>query len=239
MDVLSRKSSSFARGMRSRAPRHLIARRATRRRCQSNCNYFRKNVARPIASFDSARVVRPASDCRAWALAAVSAARVRSKIGRRSCSGALARRGGFLLAWRLTLSSASNPNRIPQRKLKIYATRSPLSVPLRIRFGIVGCDVLRNTSKDWAVVDGIAAMAENVGALRDVFWAPWHSRHVASANCFPAAGSPTCWPKAMPMFTKRSGALHADERTGIIGASFGANVFTGYPQPPVDAPAIT
>jgi hypothetical protein len=78
------------------------------------------------------------------------------------------------------------------------------------------------------VVDGIAAMAENVGALRDVFWAPWHSRHVPSANCFPAAGSPTCWPKAMPMFAKRSGALHADERTGIIGASFGANVFTGY-----------
>ena len=26
---------------------------------------------------------------------------------------------------------------------------------LRIRFGMVGCDVLRNTSKDFAVVDGI------------------------------------------------------------------------------------
>ena len=40
---------------------------------------------------------------------------------------------------------------------------------LRIRFGMVGCDVLRNTSKDWTVVDGIAAMAENAGALCDVF----------------------------------------------------------------------
>ena len=39
---------------------------------------------------------------------------------------------------------------------------------------MVGCDVLRNTSKDFAVVDGIAAMAENVGAFRDVVWAPWH-----------------------------------------------------------------
>ena len=28
---------------------------------------------------------------------------------------------------------------------------------------MVGCDVLRNTSKDWTVVDGIAAMAENAG----------------------------------------------------------------------------
>ena len=34
---------------------------------------------------------------------------------------------------------------------------------------MVGCDVLRNTSKDRAVVDGIAAMAENAGALCDVF----------------------------------------------------------------------
>ena len=74
----------------------------------------------------------------------------------------------FFLAARLALSSASKPNMTPQRKLKIYAIRSPLSVPLRIRFGIVGCDVLRNTSKDWAVVDGIAAMAENEGALGDV-----------------------------------------------------------------------
>ena len=113
-----------------------------------------------------------------------------------------------------------------QRKLKIYAIRSPLSVSLRIRFGMVGCDVLRNTSKDWAVVDGIAAMAENAGALRDVFWAPWHLRHVASANCFPAAGSPTCWPNAMAMLDRRSGALHADERTHTIGAPFGANLLT-------------
>ena len=81
----------------------------------------------------------------------------------------------FLLAGRLTPSSASNPNTTPQRKLKIYAITSPLSASLRIRFGIVGCDVLRNTSKDWAVVDGIAAMAENAGALCDVFWAPWHA----------------------------------------------------------------
>ena len=43
---------------------------------------------------------------------------------------------------------------------------------LNIRFGMVGWDVLRNTSKDLAVVDGIAAMAENAGALCDVFWAP-------------------------------------------------------------------
>src|SRR5271165_1896196 len=85
---------------------------------------------------------------------------------------------GFLHAGRLTPSSASNPNTTPQRKLKIYAIRSPLSVPLRIRFGIVGCDVLRNMSKDWAVVDGIAAMAENAGAFCDAFWAPWHSRHL-------------------------------------------------------------
>ena len=124
----------------------------------------------------------------------------------------------FLLAGRLTPSSESNPNTTPQRKLKIYAIKSPLSVPLRIRFGIVGCDVLRNTSKDWAVVDGIAAMAENAGALRDESWAPWHSRQVPSANCFPAAGLPTCWPKAMAMLARRSGALHADERTGIICA---------------------
>ena len=78
----------------------------------------------------------------------------------------------FLLAERLTLSSPPNPNTTPQRKLKIYAIRSPLSVPLRIRFGMVGCDVLRNTSKDWAVVDDIAAMTENAGALRDVFLRP-------------------------------------------------------------------
>src|SRR5271166_5883297 len=104
---------------------------------------------------------------------------------------------------------------------------------------MVGCDVLRNTSKDWAVVDGIAAMAENAGALSDVFWAPWHSRHLPSANCFPAAGSPTSWPKAIVIFARRSGALHADERTGIIGAPFGASVFTGYHRPPVDAPAFT
>src|SRR5208283_2643472 len=129
---------------------------------------------------------------------------------------------GFLHAGRLTPSSASNPNTTPQRKLKIYAIRSPLSVPLSIRFGMVGCDVLRNTSKDWAVVDGIAAMAENAGALCDVFPAPWHPRHVASANCFPAVGSPTCWPKAMAMLARRSAALHADERTGIIGAPFDA-----------------
>jgi hypothetical protein len=51
-------------------------------------------------------------------------------------------------------------------------------VPLSIRFGMVGCDVLRNTSKDWAVVDGIAAMAENAGALCDRLWGPWHPRHV-------------------------------------------------------------
>ncbi len=43
---------------------------------------------------------------------------------------------------------------------------------LNIRFGMVGWDVLRNTSKDLAVVDGIAATAENAGALCDVFWAP-------------------------------------------------------------------
>ena len=30
---------------------------------------------------------------------------------------------------------------------------------------MVGCDVLRNTSKDRAVVDGIAEMAENAGAF--------------------------------------------------------------------------
>jgi len=42
-------------------------------------------------------------------------------------------------------------------------------VSLSIRFGMVGCDVLRNTSKDRAVVDGIAAMAENAGALCDMF----------------------------------------------------------------------
>ena len=40
---------------------------------------------------------------------------------------------------------------------------------LRIRFGMVECEVLRNTSKDWTVVDGIAAMAENAGASYDVF----------------------------------------------------------------------
>ena len=56
----------------------------------------------------------------------------------------------------------------PQRKLIIYAIRLALSVLLSIKFGIVGCDVLRNTSKDRAVVDGIAAMAENAGAVRDV-----------------------------------------------------------------------
>src|SRR5579871_1702968 len=85
---------------------------------------------------------------------------------------------------------------------------------------MVGCDVLRNTSKDFAVVDGIAAMAENVGAFRDVVWAPWHLRHVASANCFPEAGWPTCWPKARAMLARRSSALHANERTGIIERSF-------------------
>ena len=90
---------------------------------------------------------------------------------------------------------------------------------------MVGCDVLRNTSKDFAVVDGIVAMAENAGALCDVFWVPWHTRHVASANCFPETGSPTCWPMAMAMLVRRSGALHANERTVIIGAPFGANVF--------------
>ena len=132
----------------------------------------------------------------------------------------------FFLAGLLTRSSASNPSTTPQRKLRIYAMRSPLSVSLRIRFGIVGCDVLRNTSKDWTVVDGIAAMAENAGASCDVFWAPWHPRHVASTNRFPAAGSPTNWPKAMATLDRRRGALHADERTGMIGAPFGANVFT-------------
>jgi hypothetical protein len=90
---------------------------------------------------------------------------------------------------------------------------------------MVGWDVLRNTSKDLAVVDDIAAMAENAGALCEVFWGPWHLRHVASANRFPAAGSPTCWPKAKAMLARRSGALHANERTGIIGAPFGANIF--------------
>jgi len=84
---------------------------------------------------------------------------------------------------------------------------------------MVGCDVLRNTSKDFAVVDGIAEIAENDGALCDVFWAPWHPRHVASANRFPVAGSPTCWPKAKEMFARRSGALHANKRTGIIWRS--------------------
>src|SRR5271166_141824 len=92
--------------------------------------------------------------------------------------------------WPPVASSASNPNTTPQRKLKIYAIRSSLSVSLRIRFGMVGCDVLRKTSKDCAVVDGIAAMAENAGALCGPL-APWHPRHVASANCFPAAASPT------------------------------------------------
>src|SRR5271165_3171123 len=128
--------------------------------------------------------------------------------------------------WPPVASSALNPNTTPQRKLKIYAIRSSLSVSLRIRFGMVGCDVLRNTSKDFAVVDGIAAMAENAGALCDVFWAPWHPRHVASANCFPAAGSPTSWPNAMAMLARRSGALHADQRTDSITLPFGANVFT-------------
>jgi hypothetical protein len=84
---------------------------------------------------------------------------------------------------------------------------------------MVGWDVLRNTSKDLAVVDDIAAMAENAGALCEVFWGPWHLRHVASANRFPAAGSPTCWPKAKAMLARRSGALHANERTGIIWRS--------------------
>src|SRR5271165_5166415 len=93
---------------------------------------------------------------------------------------------------------------------------SPLSESLSSRFGMVGCDVLRKTSKDRAVVDGIAAMAENAGAS-----APWHLKHVASANCFPAVGSPICWPKAIAMPAKTTGALHADERTSIIPAPFG------------------
>src|SRR5208282_3587788 len=84
--------------------------------------------------------------------------------------------------WPPVASSASNPNTTPQRKLKIYAIKSPLSVPLRIRFGMVGCDVLRNTSKDWAVVDGIAAMAENAGALCDVFPAPWHPSSLSDSG---------------------------------------------------------
>ena len=41
--------------------------------------------------------------------------------------------------------------------LRLYGVLSPLG------------GVLRNTSKDFAVVDGIAAMAENAGALSDVF----------------------------------------------------------------------
>ena len=72
------------------------------------------------------------------------------------------------------------------------------------------------------MVDGIAAMAENAGALRDVFWVPWHTRHVASTNVFPEAGSPTCWPKAMAMLARRSGALHANERHPGLNPEYSA-----------------
>ncbi len=60
-------------------------------------------------------------------------------------------------------------------------------MPLSIRFGLVGCDVLRNTSKDWAVVDGIATMAENAGALCDAFLSPMASQARRLGQLFPGS----------------------------------------------------
>jgi len=59
----------------------------------------------------------------------------------------------------------------PQRKLKIYAIRSSRSASLSMRFGIVGWELLRKTLNDRAVVEGIAAIAENAGA--GLFATPW------------------------------------------------------------------
>jgi hypothetical protein len=96
----------------------------------------------------------------------------------------------------------------------MYAITSSVSVLVSTRFGIVGWEVFKNTLRDRAVVEGIAATAENAGAL--LFMAPWQRRHLASARCLPAAGSPISWLKAHATFASRRRLRpHENEWTGM------------------------
>jgi hypothetical protein len=78
-----------------------------------------------------------------------------------------------------------------------------------MRFGIVRWELLRKTLNDRAVVEGIAAIAENAGAW--LFATPWQRKHVASANRRPETGSPSCWLKARLTPARMNDALSRSE----------------------------
>ena len=53
----------------------------------------------------------------------------------------------------------------------------------------------QKTPSDWAVVEGMAAIAANAGALTLAVGEPWRCRQEASASLRPAVASPPCCPK--------------------------------------------
>lgn len=70
---------------------------------------------------------------------------------------------------------------------------SLLSSWFRIKFGMVGCDVLKKTRNEGSVTEGSAAIAEKPGiaVLRDASFGrtPWHCEHHCSASARPLAAS--------------------------------------------------
>ncbi|HKN28378.1 MAG TPA: hypothetical protein VJY34_11045, partial [Roseiarcus sp.] len=79
-----------------------------------------------------------------------------------------------------TMNQNSSDSGIPSRfrsfgyrsRLRIYAITSSRSELLRTKFGMLACDVLKNTPSDCADVDGIAAIAEKVEAGGCAFVTP-------------------------------------------------------------------
>src|ERR1700722_17524969 len=94
----------------------------------------------------------------------------------------------------------------------MYGITSSRSLALRIRFGIAACEVRKKTPSDWAVVEGMAAIAANAGALTLAVGEPWHCRQEASASLRPAVASPPCCPKEGSAPARRISANSAHRR---------------------------
>src|SRR6476620_5723347 len=88
---------------------------------------------------------------------------------------------------------------------------SLLSSWFRIKFGMVGCDVLKKTRNEGSVTEGSAAIAEKPGiaVLRDASfgWTPWHCEHHCSASARPLAASALASPAPVVATTRRIPAV--------------------------------
>jgi len=68
----------------------------------------------------------------------------------------------------LRLNASGNGTSTAQRRsrrLRIYALTSAISSGVRIRFGILGCELVRKTRMAVAVIPGVFAMLRNAGPM--------------------------------------------------------------------------